>query len=283
MDPRELLESNLEVIDRIAATACRRARRYGPDAEDFVASVRLALVEDDYAVLRKYQGRCAFSTYLTVVIERIMEDDRNRAMGRWRASAEATRLGPAAVLLESLVRRDHRSLEEALPLVQAVDRSLTRERIEATLRQIPERAERPRPMPLDDAVSAVATSDETDALALANEARPLSGRTNEVVRETIAALPQEDRALLQFRFAESMKISDISRMMRLPQRPLYRRIEALLDRFRASLAAAGVDGSAALDLLQKTSVDALDFGLEERSSARQSNEEGGPARAAEPW
>jgi len=187
------------------------------------------------------------------------------------------------VLLESLVRRDHRSIEEALPLVQAVDRSLTRERIEATLRQIPERAERPRPMPLDDAVSAVATSDETDALALANEARPLSGRTNEVVRETIAALPQEDRALLQFRFAESMKISDISRMMRLPQRPLYRRIEALLDRFRASLAAAGVDGSAALGLLQKTSVDALDFGFEERSSARQSNEEGGPARAAEPW
>ena len=97
------------------------------------------------------------------------------------------------------------------------------------------------------------------------------------------ALPQEDRALLQFRFAESMKISDISRMMRLPQRPLYRRIEALLDRFRASLAAAGVDGSAALGLLQKTSVDELDFGFEERSSVRQSNEEGGPARAAEPW
>jgi RNA polymerase sigma factor (sigma-70 family) len=288
MDPRQLLESNLEVIDRIAAAACRRARRYGPDAEDFAASVRLALIEDDYAVLRKYQGRCAFSTYLTIVIERLMEDDRNRVMGRWRASADAMRLGPAAMLLESLVRRDHRSLEEALPLVQSVDRSLTRERIEAMLRQIPERAERPRPMPLDDAVSVVRTSDETDAPALASEARRLSGRTNEVVRETLAALPPEDRALVQFRFAESMKISDISRMLRLPQRPLYRRIEALLDRFRASLATAGVDGSAALDLLQKTSVDALDFGLEEmgleeRSGACQSNEENGPERAAEPW
>ena len=80
-----------------------------------------------------------------------------------------------------------------------------------------------------------------------------------------------------------MKIADISRMLRLPQRPLYRRIEALLERFRASLAAAGVDGSTAADLLQKTSVDALDFGLEERTGARQSNQERGPDRAATSW
>ena len=282
MEPRDLLESNLEVIHGIVAAACRRARRYGPDAEDFAASVHLALIENDYAVLRKYQGRSAFSTYLTVVIERLMEDDRNRAMGRWRASAEAMRLGSAALLLESLVRRDHRPLEEALPLVQAVDSSLTRERVEAMLRQIPERAARAQLTPLDDAASVARTSVETDALALANEARRLSSRTNDVVREMLAALPTEDRALLQFRFAESMKIADISRMLRLPQRPLYRRIEALLERFRASLAAAGVDGSAASDLLQKSSVDTLDFGFEERIGVRQSNQEEGPQRAANP-
>jgi RNA polymerase sigma factor for flagellar operon FliA len=283
MEPRDLLESNLEVIGRIVAGACRRARRYGPDAEDFEASVHLALIENDYAVLRRYEGRSAFSTYLTVVIERLMEDERNRAMGRWRPSAEAMRLGRAALLLESLVHRDHRSLAEALPLVQAVDASLTRERIEALLQQLPERALRPQAMPLDDVVAEARTSDETDALALANEARRLSSRTNDVVRETLATLPTEDRALLQFRFAESMKISDISRMLRLPQRPLYRRIEGLLERFRVSLAAAGVDGRAAADLLQKTSVDALDFGFEERTGTRQSNEEDGPDRAAERW
>jgi RNA polymerase sigma factor for flagellar operon FliA len=283
MEPRDLLESNLEVIDRIVAAACRRARRYGPDAEDFAATVRLALIDDDYAVLRKYQGRSAFSTYLTVVIERLMDDDRNRTMGRWRASAEATRLGSAAVLLESLVRRDHRSPEDALPLVQTVDPSLTRERAEAMLRQIPERSPRPQLTPLDDVVASARTSDETDALALANETRRLSARTNDVVRETLAALPSEDRALLQFRFAESMKISDISQILRLPQRPLYRRIEGLLDRFRTSLAAAGVDESAAADLLQKTSVDALDFGFEERTGVRQSNEEDGSGRAVERW
>jgi RNA polymerase sigma factor for flagellar operon FliA len=271
MEPRELLEANLEVIGRIIAAACRRARRHGPDADDFAATVHLALIENDYGVLRKYQGRCALSTYLTVVIERLMEDDRNRAMGRWRPSAEAMRFGSAALLLESLVHRDHRSLDEALPFVQAIDQTLTRDRIEAMLRQIPERAAKPKLTPLED----LRAPDETDALALSNETRRLSSRTNDVVRDTLAALPSEDRALLQFRFAESMKIADISRMLRLPQRPLYRRIEALLDRFRASLAAAGVDGAHAADLLQKTSVDALDFGFEESFEARQSNQEEG--------
>jgi RNA polymerase sigma factor for flagellar operon FliA len=280
MQARDLLEQNLEVIDRIVAAACRRARRYGADADDFAASVRLALIEDDYAVLRKYEGRSAFSTYLTVVVERLLEDERNRAIGRWRASAEAMRLGSAATLLESLVRRDHRSLDEALPIVQAADPSITRAKAEEVLNQLPERGARPQLTPLDDVAPKMRTTEETDALALSNEARKLSSRTNEIVRETLDGLPAEDRALLQFRFAESMKIADISRMLRLPQRPLYRRIEALLERFRASLAAAGVDGSAAQDLLQKTSVDTLDFGFEERNAPSQSNQEGGSRRAA---
>ncbi|MDP9193622.1 MAG: hypothetical protein M3P06_18155 [Acidobacteriota bacterium] len=283
MEPRDLLEANLEVIDGIVASACRRARRYGPDAEDFGASVHLALVENDYAILRRYQGRSALSTYLTVVIERLLEDDRNRTMGRWRPSAEAMRLGPAALLLESLVRRDRRPLDEALPLVQTVDGTLTRENIETMLRQIPERASRPQVTQLDDlAAASISTSEATDARAMANETRPLSERTNAIVRDLLAALPSEDRALLQFRFAESMKISDISRMLRLPQRPLYRRIEGLLERFRSSLAAAGIDASAVTDLLQKTSVDLLDFELEEKTDARQSNQEDGP-QAESPW
>jgi hypothetical protein len=80
-----------------------------------------------------------------------------------------------------------------------------------------------------------------------------------------------------------MKIADISRMLRLSQRPLYRRLEALLERFRASLPTAGVDGSAAADLLQKTSVDRLDFGFVEETGARQSNQEEGPERATRQW
>ena len=273
MGPREILEANLALVDEIVSVACSRARRYGADAEDFAASVRLALLENDYAILRSYQGRSSLATYLTVVIERLLEDDRNRTLGRFRPSAEAMRLGPAAVLLESLVRRDRRSIDEALPFVQAVDPSLTRECIEALLARIPERSPRPVSMDLDSVTpDALRASDASDAEAIANEVRPLSDRTNRIVRETLAALPSEDRALLQFRFAESMSIADISRMLRLPQRPLYRRLEGLLDRFRRSLAAARIDGSIAADLLRKSSVDEMDFGFAESSELRQSNQ-----------
>ena len=47
MDPATLFESNLDVIDRVIAGVCRRARINGADAEDFASSIKLALIEND--------------------------------------------------------------------------------------------------------------------------------------------------------------------------------------------------------------------------------------------
>ena len=51
MDARELLESNLALIERITAFVCRRQRLSPDDAEEFAGVVRLRLVENDYAIL----------------------------------------------------------------------------------------------------------------------------------------------------------------------------------------------------------------------------------------
>jgi len=40
MDPATLFESNLDVIDRVIAGVCRRARINAADAEDFAYNVR---------------------------------------------------------------------------------------------------------------------------------------------------------------------------------------------------------------------------------------------------
>jgi DNA-directed RNA polymerase specialized sigma24 family protein len=135
---------------------------------------------------------------------------------------------------------------------------------------------------LDDVAAASLTGrDATDARALNNEARPLSGRTTETVKRTLDALPLEDRMLLRFHFAADMSIADISRMTRLPQRPLYRRIQKILDAFRRALAAAGIDARAVEDLLEDSQLD-LDFGLdEETGSIRPSIPEDGPTKAGE--
>ena len=53
IDPRQWYVDQLDVINRIASSICRRNGVQGADAEDFVSDVRLKLLQDDYAVLRK--------------------------------------------------------------------------------------------------------------------------------------------------------------------------------------------------------------------------------------
>lgn len=262
MDPQELLQANLGLVEGIALRACRRARLRDADADDFAASVKLALVEDDYAILRKYEGRAALSTYLTIVIERLLADDRMHRLGRFHASAEATRLGPTAVLLETLALRDGRSLDEALPVARSADPAITRDAAEALLAKLPQRRPRAVTIGLDDAPERTLSSPQSAERAmLSAEAGKLLVAAAAIIRATIASFALEDRTLVRFRFGLGMNISAIARMMRLPQRPLYRRVEGLLLRLRRELEAAGVPGTAVPDLLERAAEEELDLGI----------------------
>src|SRR5438045_3685156 len=81
MNPGDLFRANLPLIDRTIDRVCRRARLFGPDAEDFASDVRLALMADDYAVLRKWEQRSSLATFLTVVVQRMLVDRRVRTYG----------------------------------------------------------------------------------------------------------------------------------------------------------------------------------------------------------
>jgi len=88
--------------------------------------------------------------------------------------------------------------------------------------------------------------------------------------------------IIRLRFGSAMNVSDISRMLRLPQRPLYRRVDAIMERLRRALEAAEID-AAALDGVIGHACIELNFGLTEGKSVevRQSNEMERPALAAE--
>lgn len=261
MDPGDVFRANLSLIDQVSSGVCRRARVYGADADDFASSFRLALMDRDYAILRQYQGRASLKAFLTIVADRMLLDLRTHEYGRWRPSAEATRLGRAALVLEELVCRDRRPLDEVFPHARAVDPALTREAAEAILARLPEHRTRPKPTDLETIPpDVILAADQTDARALEGDALRLSRQTSAVVREALATLPLEDRMLLRFRFASSMKISDISRMLRLPQRPLYRRLESLLGRLRSALAAASLDARELEELIGAQGGESMDFG-----------------------
>jgi RNA polymerase sigma factor (sigma-70 family) len=245
MDPADLFRANAALIDRIAASVCRRARVSGADAEDFAGDVRVALMEGDFAILREFAGRASLQSYLSIVIERLMFDQRTRAFGRWVPSAQAKRLGDAALLLEKLLLRDHRSFDEVLPFLRAAHPELSRDDVARLASQLPQRdGLRPRAVPLDEVVAdTVPAADDAEERVMRREARTLAARAGEVIRDVMRELPSDDRMLLRFRFRDSMSIADISRMTRLPQRPLYRRIESVLGRLRSALIGASIDAS----------------------------------------
>ena len=118
MDYQRLLLDHLDLIDQIVRTTGRRRHLSAAEQEDFASFVRLRLIEDDYAVLRKFQNRSSLRTYLSAVIERMSLDFCVERWGRWRPSAVADRLGPVAVLLERLVSRDGHLLDEAFEIVR---------------------------------------------------------------------------------------------------------------------------------------------------------------------
>lgn len=129
------------------------------------------------------------------------------------------------------------------------------------LQRLPER-KRPVHTDLDTIAPEALPADDrgrADARALAREAGQLSRLASTVLKEALAALPLEDRMILRFRFASSMTVSDISRMMRLPQRPLYRRLESLLARLRSALAAASLDPRDLEELIGAEEGEAMDF------------------------
>ena len=262
-----LFRANLGVIERVVDRVCRHAGLRDADADDFASVVNLALIEDDYAILRAWQQRSSLATYLTVVVQRLLCDERNRARGRWEPSAESRRGGAAAILLETLVRRDGRPLEEAIPLVRALDPSMSRDDLVNILARIPERVSRPRSLPLEDVdLQTLRSPEEADTRVRSQELSRLSAEASRVVRRTLASCTVQDKALVRLRFGSSMSVADIARMLRLPQRPLYRRLDALLQQLRRSLIAAGIDVATAENLIG-AAVQALDFGLQGGKSA----------------
>jgi RNA polymerase sigma-70 factor (ECF subfamily) len=55
----------------------------GEDREDLIAEVFLALIQDDFAVLRRFRGESSLATYLTVISRRVVVKEllKRRASG----------------------------------------------------------------------------------------------------------------------------------------------------------------------------------------------------------
>lgn len=259
MNPEQLLLESLPDLERIAAFVCRKSNLLGADADDFHSWVRLKLIENDYAILRKFEGRSSFRTYLAVVVQRLMLDFRNHQLGKWRPSAEARRMGEVAVTLERLLHRDRRTADEAVAIT-GERHAVSRTNVEDILLRLPQRAPRRREVPLDELPADPATpAEQVEREAVFAETEMLARKAGDVIREAIDAMPESDRLVLRLRFEAGMSVVEIARALRTESAPLYRRMYRSLDGLRARLEKAGVRAAEALRLVDSSAE--LDFGL----------------------
>jgi RNA polymerase sigma factor (sigma-70 family) len=246
----ELLTENLALIERAVGFAARRYRLDPYDAEEFAAIVKLKLVENDYAVLRAYEARSAFGTYISVVVQRMALDYCIHAWGKWHPSAEAKRLGPLAIELEQLLRRDGRSLEEALTILGPKHDGVSRTSLQSLADRLPERAPRHRDVAIEKAESfAIAHPAEVEEPVMAKERRHASEHLSSIMSALIERLPEDERLILQLRFEGGMTVAQISRVLQLDQKLTYRRIDRCMREIKEELKLSGIVSADVLDLI----------------------------------
>lgn len=248
-EPETSFLASLPLVERLLAIQARRHGLSEADAEDFAGWAKARLIDDDYAVFRKFDGRSAIATYLSVVLANLVHDYKNSVWGRWRPSAAAKRLGPLGIRLDELLHRDGYPLREAVQLLRTAGAPRSEAELAQLAAQLPVRRTA-REVPLDvvdESASALLSADDPSAAVDQTRIEALEC----AVREAVASLPAEDALILRMRFWDGLKVSDIARTLRLEQMPLYRRIESLGARLRTALGARGIDRALVSELLHE--------------------------------
>lgn len=106
-DLREFFLTHLPLIKKVVAQTCRRCNLKKEEGEELLSEVQDKIMADDYAVLRKLEGKDNLKSYLTIAIKNQMRDFQNHLWGKWRHSETAKRLGPMAMHLEKLLREGY--------------------------------------------------------------------------------------------------------------------------------------------------------------------------------
>lgn len=253
VDYETFLVDNLKVVENVVGSIARRCHLTRDASDELLGDLRLKLIDNDYWVLRQFEGRSSLSTYLTGVAYRLLLDQRNAQWGKWRPSVEATRQGELALLVERLVARERLSRDEALNVLRInhqVDISV--EEFDRIVDSLPERSPRQlvgsdvlvlmpdRSTPAPDAGAGDGDYESTLATAL---------------RAALGDLERTDRLVLKFHFRDGMPLSCVARLLDIPQKPLYRRVNRLKELLRAKLQELGVDDDRVRTILQNSQFD----------------------------
>ncbi len=253
MNYQRLLVDHLPLVDQIVRTTGRRRSLSPGELDDFASFARLRLIENNYAILRKFQSRSSLWTYLSAVIERLSLDYCAEKWGRWRPSAMAERLGPPAVLLERLVSRDGYTLEEALAIIRTNHSlGMTDAALLTIWDQLPPRTRTAEVG--EEAAEAVPSPHASDQNVDEAELRTNIERLGRVLRSSLAQCSAQERLLLALRFDRELSMVQIAKLTGSSVPTLHRRLDKAVKLLRASLSRSGLDRRQIVELIGHPSI-----------------------------
>jgi RNA polymerase sigma factor (sigma-70 family) len=235
-----LFLSSLPVIDDVTGRVCRRHRLSADESDDFKSEVRLHFIQREYEPLRRFEGRSSLHTYLTVVIQRLFLDYRNRLWGKWRPSVEAKRLGPSAILIERLVCRDHWTFDQVITMFRVNRGERLEEPLVAFCVKVCARPPSRQVVSESEAEDVESAGPLPDANVVRAEQDFLARRVFTALERARQALTPEERLILKMRFDERLPVADIAHALNHNQKRLYRTIEVMLASLCRKLQADGI-------------------------------------------
>ncbi|MCG8468962.1 MAG: sigma-70 family RNA polymerase sigma factor [Gemmatimonadetes bacterium] len=249
-----LLVAHLPDIERIVASIARRHALDHDVADDLKSEVLERLVQNDYRALRRYRGKGSIRAFLSVVAANVWKDQNIRRFGRWRPSAKAKSMGAEAVTLETWIYRDGQTIEESVSRLLESDRcDLNRTQLMRLVASLPIRSR--RRFVTAESISLSNSTQVPDADLSGEDLQSRADRVAGEISAVISTWTSEDRLILRMRFFDGMKVSEIARAVRLPQKPLYRRIERMLGKLRTALEEEGVEPQDVMDLVGQGEVE----------------------------
>ena len=226
VDGEALFLASLPAIDDVTSQACSRHRLSGAEGDDFRSDVRLHFIERDYEVLRHFEGRCCLATYVTVVVQRLFFDFRNRRSGKWRP--------------ERLVTRDGWTMEQAFEILRINHGLIADAGLESFGAKLTSRSAGRHFVSEDEAETIESDGPWADVKVVRAEQDFLAKRVRTAIERALQALDPEDRLVLRMRFEDAVAVADIARALHLDQKRLHRRVERLLAGVGVSLEAEGI-------------------------------------------
>jgi len=228
--------AELATLAAVIRQVVRTQRLSAVDAQDFAQTVHLRLLERQYDIFARFDGRSSLRSYLNVVVTRLLLDWRNAMYGKWRPSAVARRLGQDAARLDCLINRDGYSCDEAVEIVETLTRA-PRGRLRALADRLPRRQ---RPRFVEYAFVRARVAAEFLDPVEAEEASAAARRSKAALAHACRLLNAEERQMVAMRYARSLSLQQIGRTLDIHPKQVYRRFDRTIKKLRDALGQLGV-------------------------------------------